>query len=77
MRLAIDPRQSRVTTGLSRSQGARVQNCLNCAPPPTSRASGDEGNRTEARGLLAPIYNSEGFDTPVMQQAKLLLDQLM
>jgi predicted ATPase len=38
----------------------------------------DQGNRTEARDLLAPIYNwfTEGFDTPVMQQAKLLLDQL-
>jgi predicted ATPase len=38
----------------------------------------DQGNRTEARDLLAPIYNwfTEGFNTPVMQQAKLLLDQL-
>jgi predicted ATPase len=38
----------------------------------------DHGKRTEARGLLAPIYNwfAEGFDTPVLQDAKALLDQL-
>jgi predicted ATPase len=38
----------------------------------------DQGKRTEARGLLAPVYNwfTEGFDTPVLQDAKLLLDQL-
>jgi hypothetical protein len=34
--------------------------------------------RAEARDLLAPIYNwfTEGFDTPVLQDAKALLDQL-
>jgi hypothetical protein len=33
---------------------------------------------TEARDLLAPIYGwfTEGFDTPVLQQAKALLDEL-
>ena len=38
----------------------------------------DQGKRTEARELLAPIYNSftEGFDTSVLQDAKALLDQL-
>jgi predicted ATPase len=38
----------------------------------------DQGKRTEARGLLAPVYNwfTEGFDTPVLQDAKALLDQL-
>jgi predicted ATPase len=37
-----------------------------------------QGKRTEARDLLAPIYNwfIEGFDTPVLQDAKTLLDQL-
>jgi predicted ATPase len=39
----------------------------------------DQGKRTEARDLLAPIYGrfTEGFDTPVLQDAKALLDQLM
>jgi class 3 adenylate cyclase/tetratricopeptide (TPR) repeat protein len=38
----------------------------------------DQGKRTEARDLLAPIYGwfTEGFDTPVLQGAKALLDQL-
>ena len=36
----------------------------------------DQGKRSEARDLLAPIYNwfTEGFDTPVLQEAKALLD---
>jgi predicted ATPase/class 3 adenylate cyclase len=38
----------------------------------------DQGKRTEARDLLAPIYGwfTEGFDTPVLRDAKTLLDQL-
>ena len=38
----------------------------------------DQGKRTEARGLLAPLYSwfTEGFDTPVLQDAKALLDEL-
>ena len=32
----------------------------------------------EARDLLAPVYSwfTEGFDTPVLQEAKALLEQL-
>jgi class 3 adenylate cyclase/tetratricopeptide (TPR) repeat protein len=39
----------------------------------------DQGKRTEARDLLAPTYGwfTEGFDTPVLQDAKALLDELM
>jgi predicted ATPase len=38
----------------------------------------DQGKRTEARDLLAPVYGwfTEGFDTPVLQEAKALIDQL-
>jgi RNA polymerase sigma factor (sigma-70 family) len=38
----------------------------------------DQGRRTEARDLLAPVYGwfTEGFDTPVLQEAKALLDEL-
>jgi hypothetical protein len=38
----------------------------------------DQGKRTEARDLLAPIYGwfTERFDAPVLQDAKALLDQL-
>jgi tetratricopeptide (TPR) repeat protein len=38
----------------------------------------DQGKRAEAHDLLAPVYSwfTEGFDTPVLQDAKALLDQL-
>jgi class 3 adenylate cyclase/tetratricopeptide (TPR) repeat protein len=38
----------------------------------------DQRKRTEARDLLAPIYGwfTEGFDTPILQEAKALLDEL-
>jgi predicted ATPase len=38
----------------------------------------DQGKRSEARDLLAPIYGwfTEGLDTPVLKDAKALLDEL-
>ena len=38
----------------------------------------EQGKRTEAHDLLAPIYSwfTEGFDTRVLKDAKSLLDQL-
>jgi class 3 adenylate cyclase/predicted ATPase len=38
----------------------------------------DEGKIVEARGLLGPIYGwfTEGLDTPVLKEAKALLDEL-
>jgi hypothetical protein len=38
----------------------------------------DQAKRTEAHDLLAPIYSwfTEGFDTPVLQDAKALLARL-
>jgi hypothetical protein len=46
--------------------------------PPASPASGAIKASAEARDLLAPIYGwfTEGFDTPVLKDAKELLDQL-
>jgi class 3 adenylate cyclase/tetratricopeptide (TPR) repeat protein len=43
-----------------------------------ARLWSDQGKRTEARDLLAPIYGwfTEGFDTPVLEDAKALLGQL-
>jgi len=37
-----------------------------------------QGKRNEARELLAPVYGwfTEGFDTPVLQEAKTLLEKL-
>jgi predicted ATPase len=38
----------------------------------------DQGRRTEARDLLAPVYGgfTEGFDTPDLKKAKALLEML-
>jgi predicted ATPase len=38
----------------------------------------DQGKRNEARNLLALVYNwfTEGFDTPLLQDANALLGQL-
>jgi hypothetical protein len=38
----------------------------------------DQGKRVEAHALLAPIYGwfTQGFGTPVLQEAKALLDEL-
>jgi predicted ATPase len=43
-----------------------------------ARLWGEQGRRTEARDLLAPVYGwfTEGFDTIDLKQAKTLLDQL-
>jgi predicted ATPase len=43
-----------------------------------ARLQHKRGRCTEARDLLTPIYNwfTEGFDTPVLQEAKALLEQL-
>jgi predicted ATPase len=39
----------------------------------------DQGKRVEARDLLTPIYGwfTEGFDAPVLKEAKALLDALL
>jgi predicted ATPase len=38
----------------------------------------DQGKRTEARALLTPVYScfTEGLDTPVLKEARSLLEQL-
>jgi predicted ATPase len=38
----------------------------------------EQGKRDAARDLLAPIYGwfTEGFDTPLLKEAKALLDEL-
>ena len=43
-----------------------------------ARLWADQGRRTEARDLLAPVYGwfTEGFDTRDLKEAKALLDEL-
>ena len=64
--LAVAERQSAKTLGL------RAATSLACLWR-------DQGKRKEAHDLLAPTYGSftEGFDMPVLRDAKALLDQLV
>jgi predicted ATPase len=61
---------------VSRTQGARGWELR--ASTNLARLWRDQGQRTEARDLLAPIYRwfTEGFDTPDLKEAKSLLDAL-
>jgi predicted ATPase len=61
---------------LARHQSAKLWELRAAAS--LARLWRDQGKRTEARDLLAPIYGwfTEGFDTPVLQDAKALLDEL-
>jgi predicted ATPase len=57
----------------------RARGFGNCARPPAWPASlRDQGRRTEARDLLAPIYRwfTEGFDTRDLKEANALLAEL-
>ena len=49
-----------------------------CAATNLAQLWRDQGRRLEARNLLAPIYGwfSEGLDTPVLQNANVLLNEL-
>jgi predicted ATPase len=49
-----------------------------CAATSLTRLWRDQGKRAEARDLLAPLYDwfTEGFGTPVLQEAKALLVDL-
>ena len=62
--------------GVARRQSARIFELH--AATGLARLWRDQGRRAEARDLLAPVYNwfTEGFDTPVLKDAKGLLDQL-
>jgi tetratricopeptide (TPR) repeat protein len=61
---------------IARRQNARsfeLRACMSLA-----RLWGDQGKHTEARELLAPVYNSftEGLDSPDLRRAKGVLDEL-
>ncbi|MEA3152783.1 MAG: hypothetical protein QOK44_372 [Betaproteobacteria bacterium] len=62
---------------LASSQGARLFELR--ASTWRARFWRDQGKRTDARDLLAPIHGwfTEGFDTPDLTQAKTLLDELV
>jgi predicted ATPase len=61
---------------IAREQGARSFQLRSAIV--LARLWGEQGRRAEARDLLAPIYGgfTEGFDTPDLKEAKVLLDEL-
>jgi predicted ATPase len=61
---------------IARQQGAKF--CELRAATSLARLWRDRGKRMRAYDLLAPLYGwfSEGFDTPVLKEAKTLLDKL-
>jgi len=63
--------------GVARLQSAKLFELR--AAGSLARLWRDQDKRTEARDLLAPIYNwfTEGLDTPVLKDTKALLDELM
>ena len=61
---------------IARSQQAKSYELR--AATSLARLWGERGRRIEASDLLAPIYGwfTEGFDTPDLREAKVLLDEL-
>jgi predicted ATPase len=61
---------------ISREQGTRGFELR--AAVSLARLLNDHSRVTEARDLLAPVYNwfTEGFDTPDLEEAKALLEAL-
>jgi class 3 adenylate cyclase/tetratricopeptide (TPR) repeat protein len=72
---AAEPNYQRALT-VARQQKAKVFELR--AATSLARLWRGQGKRTEARDLLSPVYGwfTEGFDTPVLQDAKALLDEL-
>jgi predicted ATPase len=66
----------RKALSIAEEQGAKLWELH--AAVSLARLRRDQGRRTEARDLLAPVYGwfTEGFDTPDLKEAKALLDEL-
>jgi class 3 adenylate cyclase/predicted ATPase len=66
----------RQAMGIAAQQSCRAIELRACVS--LARLLGDDGRRTQARDLLAPLYGAftEGFDTLDLKEAKALLDEL-
>src|SRR5207247_3853089 len=66
----------REALSIAEEQGAKLWELRAAAS--LARLRRDQGRRTEARDLLAPVYGwfTEGFDTPDLKEAQALIDEL-
>jgi class 3 adenylate cyclase/predicted ATPase len=64
---------------LAIARAQRAKSWELCSATSMARLWRDQGKREEARDLLAPVYGwfTEGFHTPVLQNAKALLEELI
>ena len=64
------------STKFARRQQARLFELRAAAS--LARLWRDQGKRTEARDLFSPVYGwfTEGFDTMVLREARVLLEEL-
>jgi predicted ATPase len=74
--IAMAEESYRQAIAIARQQCARIYELR--AATSLARLWRGQGKRSEARDLLGPNYGwfTEGFDTPVLQEAKALLDEL-
>jgi predicted ATPase len=70
--------EARFQNALAVSRQQRAKSFELRAATSLARLWCDQGKRTEARDLLTPVYSwfTEGFDTPDLQEARSLLDEL-
>ena len=74
----LDEGAASLTQAIHVAQAQQAKSLELRAARDLARLWGEQGRRTEARDLLAPVYNwfTEGFDTADLKEAKALLDQL-
>jgi predicted ATPase len=70
--------QKLLEQSLAAAQSQQARSLELRAAADLARFHRDQGRRTEARDLLAPVYGwfTEGFDTPDLKEAKALLEEL-
>ena len=74
----LDEGQASLQQAIRIAQAQQAKSLELRAARDLARLWGEQGRRTEARDLLAPVYGwfTEGFDTADLKEAKALLDQL-
>ena len=74
----LDEAQASLRQAIRIAQAQQAKSLELRAARDLARLWGEQGRRTEARDLLAPVYGgfTEGFDTPDLKEAKALLAEL-